>query len=577
MKKAIAILLTVCTVLICLSACGGKNDPNDPNQGVWKATTGEMFGLSMDVEELFGQGFTIELKANGKCALNVDGKKANGTWTLNDGAFTVKGGGIDEKGRLENGKLTLENVMGMGLTLIFEKEGGYPGGTVVDDPIGNGGTPPISDEPIADETTELQRRWNGTWYGFMYVEWGTGKYDNPLPPPGDMYMVVDIDADGKGTFTIYDHVLDEFMTTECYADEYGIYAEEGTCDYAYGLKPPQAYEWTLRPSSDESDLIETYASFIDYHEDEFRFSIYFKPWGDDWQLERGDGGVLPPGLNEYLEKIRNGEPSPFDGGSVGDDIPSAPVISTEPGLADVVVGLTFDELNVAIEAFGLKREVTTHNDVAAYLGVPGKKDDNHSSDRFSVSWYASDKGYVTVFFDKATGFYTSWSYSGYGRPDGWVEGFVPAAVPPAVKAALEAAAAAGDGGPISYVVDGVTITATLPAAGWSHMSYSSDYLYIYNVPDASKAYSNDPRISLRIKDNAEIFDFYLKEFENLKNIGGRTIGGIQMTGRTYKYVGMEWIEYIGKISDTRFVSIKISKIDVDNGEGKTVMDSIMFK
>ena len=126
MKKAISVFMAI-LLIFCLTACGAKVDPNDPNQGLWKAKTGEMFGISIDVEDFFGKGFTIELQSKGKCALIVDGDKANGTWTLNNGAFTVKGGGLDCQGRLENGKLTLEDVLGMGLTLIFEKEGGSSG------------------------------------------------------------------------------------------------------------------------------------------------------------------------------------------------------------------------------------------------------------------------------------------------------------------------------------------------------------------------------------------------------------------------------------------------------------------
>jgi hypothetical protein len=124
MKKIISITITI-LLLAGITACSDKSGASDdPNLGVWKAVTGEMFGLSMKVEEYFGKGFTIELKAKDKCALNIDGEKANGTWTLNNGAFTVKGGGLDCAGRLENGTLTLENVLGMGMTLVFEKEGG---------------------------------------------------------------------------------------------------------------------------------------------------------------------------------------------------------------------------------------------------------------------------------------------------------------------------------------------------------------------------------------------------------------------------------------------------------------------
>lgn len=124
----IALMMIICSIT--LVACG-KNDTasDDPNLGIWNATTGEMMGISMGVTDFFGEGFSIELKSGGKCKLTVDGEKANGKWTLENGAFTVKGGGIDCAGTLENGKIILDDVLGRGLTLIFEKEGGPPAGT----------------------------------------------------------------------------------------------------------------------------------------------------------------------------------------------------------------------------------------------------------------------------------------------------------------------------------------------------------------------------------------------------------------------------------------------------------------
>ena len=50
-----------------------------------------------------------------------------------------------------------------------------------------------------------------------------------------------------------------------------------------------------------------------------------------------------------------------------------------------------------------------------------------------------------------------------------------------------------------------------------------------------------------------------------------------MKGRTYKNIGMEWIEYIGVAKTGHAVSILISKIDISSGEGKAVLDSIKFK
>lgn len=124
MSKKILGLLLVTALTICMfTACGGGTvDPNDPNQGLWTATTAEASGIEMPVGDMFGSGFTIELQDKGKCTLTVDGETANGKWTLDDdGNFTLSGGGIDASGTLTDGAMTLENVMDMGVDLTLTK------------------------------------------------------------------------------------------------------------------------------------------------------------------------------------------------------------------------------------------------------------------------------------------------------------------------------------------------------------------------------------------------------------------------------------------------------------------------
>jgi hypothetical protein len=131
MKKILLLIIFIIGI-IALAGCGGSSGgSDDPNLGVWKGVSMEMAGIfddepiALDINDAYEKGFTIELKSNGKCALNVDGSKANGTYTLENGVFAVKGGGLDCTGRLENGKLILNNVVLDGVTIVFEKEGGY--------------------------------------------------------------------------------------------------------------------------------------------------------------------------------------------------------------------------------------------------------------------------------------------------------------------------------------------------------------------------------------------------------------------------------------------------------------------
>ena len=117
-------LVVIIAVVLGVVLLGGKgNNSSDPNLGVWTAVSAEMSGVSVDVSDLFSNGFSIELKAKGKCTFSVDGVSANGKWSLDGSEIHVEGGGVDCDGTLQNGRLVLENVMGTGVKLTFTKDG----------------------------------------------------------------------------------------------------------------------------------------------------------------------------------------------------------------------------------------------------------------------------------------------------------------------------------------------------------------------------------------------------------------------------------------------------------------------
>ncbi len=118
MKKILSCLLAMLLLLTCVGCSGGKDD-DDPNLGLYTAKTAEYSGVTLNVDQFFKEGFTIELKSGGKCKLTADGETANGKWTLDGTAFTVKGGGIDCDGTLENGVIHL-NYDGVVFNLVNE-------------------------------------------------------------------------------------------------------------------------------------------------------------------------------------------------------------------------------------------------------------------------------------------------------------------------------------------------------------------------------------------------------------------------------------------------------------------------
>ncbi len=122
MKKVASIILAL-LMLVSLAACGSSDvSSDDPNVGMWTAVSASMLGITTDIDEVFDQGASLELKANGKYVLTLDGENGNGKWTYEDGGLAFTSSEFDFYGSVESDILTLENLMDTGLSINFEKE-----------------------------------------------------------------------------------------------------------------------------------------------------------------------------------------------------------------------------------------------------------------------------------------------------------------------------------------------------------------------------------------------------------------------------------------------------------------------
>ena len=150
MKKINGILLVLLSIaMVVLIGCAGSVGEDDPNLGVYKAKSAEMSGFKVSVEEVFEDGFIIELKKNGKAHLEADGEDGgNIKWTLEGDKFHAEGGGAVLDGTLSNGEMVLENVMDSGMTLYLECD-------EIVALTGNNKKPDEADE--TDETDETQK------------------------------------------------------------------------------------------------------------------------------------------------------------------------------------------------------------------------------------------------------------------------------------------------------------------------------------------------------------------------------------------------------------------------------------
>lgn len=127
MKKITAIILSF-LMLINLTACGSKSaKSDDPNVGMWIAVSTSMMGFTDDIKEVFDEEISIDLKDNGKFEMMLEGEKFKGKWTYDGSDLVLSHRDVEFSGTIENGILTLINMMDIGLDIVFEKAGGYSG------------------------------------------------------------------------------------------------------------------------------------------------------------------------------------------------------------------------------------------------------------------------------------------------------------------------------------------------------------------------------------------------------------------------------------------------------------------
>ena len=214
MKKtifAVVIIAVLCT-LLCLAGCGGKNSEPDPNAGLYKAVSAEMFGVEMSAEEaLDGSEFTIELMNGGKAKFNYDGKSYSMKWTLDGTTFNAKGGGAELNGTLSGGVLQIKNMMDMGVNVKLVNEE-LAAAAPAEEPAESEEAPEEEEENILMNGTRIffQNTLETEIQG-LYISngdtWGDPVNDEDIPAGGNTILDISVLSDGPGTYDV--GIIDE--------------------------------------------------------------------------------------------------------------------------------------------------------------------------------------------------------------------------------------------------------------------------------------------------------------------------------------------------------------------------------
>ncbi len=459
-------------------------------------------------------------------------------------------------------------------------------------PAASAAAPQPTEAPAAT-TVSPADWWNGKWYGWLTFYEGYGSYADWEDMILDSVVEIDYNA---GTFKLWGYQQDD--------DEPLI---DATVEFVEGTTPVGAMvstggislmadlsygDWVVDPGDSSVVTFDHMIEIIDmYHETEadgYVCLLYLRPWGMLWDDVPGNStedmpyiDMMPNHYDWYLEQLglaSAAAPQPTEA-------PAATAANNpgngEPyGSSDGVIphdklAALYRWLNDMDSAF---RRALTFDDLSNAVGKAGFDKQDGDGKYHAAYWYDGEKYYVTVtFYANADGTWgvgsitTGLSSSEYNAAD--ISGFPAvgnraAGSSPVQSVTLETK--------IGFSGPAVAVTASVPTENWFAKVQSSSIRY-NNAPTESAVNSNSPGIRIECKESLEKIDFYKDSFENLVELGSRTIGGIPMQGRSYKNIGMEWIEYYGEVAEGVWASIKLTGLDPYAGsEADAILGSITF-
>ena len=491
------------------------------------------------------------------------------------------------------------------IKVTFEQLFGKKNGTITIDPAtlsretsadSTGSTDTTLPAPTGDALLDW---WNGAWYGWWTMTGCSGAYESMAGKWWDACAVIDIGLDYTGTVTIWDEDYsraDPMSQATVTLNSAGV-GEHGTVMSESGYftnLPLEHADWIVDPAinsrfPDVENMI-CIEGWYEDGEDEFYYEVYLRPWGqlwddfaadypddipyyyDDWYLPLVEAGSAMP-------DVVGGEAVPSGSGGTdamtqtpnSADAPAAPTTANVSGGDGIVTEEQVQKGYVWMNEVNNNIFDATYDDIVAYFGVEGQFVKEEYSDHMKSNyryykWISNenDSHFLYVNFrEKTPGVYTvsAFNTSGFSGEEAIAKYLdtVKAEAAEANKAASANAEMKDFSVEIAQFAKDdvkVKIMTKIPVSGWS-----------FDDGKRSLVENDDPTafgagaIQFEVRAKVEDFDYYKDSFENYQDIEDRVIGGITFHGRTYKYIGYEWIQYIAQLDDSRALSIGLRNLD----------------
>ena len=469
----------------------------------------------------------------------------------------------------------------------FEELLGSKKGTITIDPTTlsretAADTEPGASLPAATTGDALLDWWNGAWYGWWKMTGCSGSYESMEGQWWDVCGEIAIGADYTGSVTLWDEdytrtdpmALASVSLNEAGTGEHGTVMSEGGWFTDTALAHA---DWIVDPGLlDYDDLIWIDGDY-ENGDNAFHYDIYLRPWGLYWE-DMEESGYPYRYTDWYLPLIDAGMPMPD---AIGEEPSndfnphdSAPLTQTDAAASGGDGIVTEEQVQ---KGYVWMNEVNnnifdaTYKDIVAYFGVEGQFVKEEYSDHMKANyryykWISKDDDshFIYVNFKenesgvyKVSAFNTS-GFSGTEAIEKYLD-IVKAEAAEANKAASANAEMKDFSVEIAQFAKDdvkVKIMTKIPVSGWS-FDDSGRCLVENDDPTAFGAGA----IRFEVRTNVEDFDYYKDKFENYQDIEDRVIGGITFRGRTYKYIGYNWIQYVAQIDDGRALSIGLTKLE----------------
>ena len=579
MKKILSLALAL-MMLLALGACGSKGGgtSDDPNLG--KYIGAEFSGDGSQwflLDEIYDEGESyIELKSGGKGVFCLGGDATDIKWELkSDGSLKLTRDSLESSGTLQDGVITLTDLWGSAVTVTFIK----------------------GDGASSTEKTDnaLLDWWNGDWYGWWKMTGCAGDYEEMEGAWWDICGTIDIGSDMTGTVRLWD---EDYSRDSLMAKVNVSLSTSGTGEHGTMMSEDGQFtdiylehaDWIVDPGlMDFEDLIRI-DGYYENGDDEFYYEIYLRPWGIEW--DDVDADSLPSRYEDwYLPLIRAGKPMPdtigagvpTDGGDTGTAASSTN--SNAPGGTGLVTEEQVQKGYVWMSKVANNIFQTTYEEMVDYFGVEGEFVKEEYSDHMKLNyryykWISEDdpNHFVYVnFAEEEPGVFTVSAFNSSGfsaseAADQYLD-TVKAEAAEANKASTANAEMKDFSETIAQFAHdevSVKITTKIPTSGWS-FDEGKRCLVENDDPTAFGAGS----IQFEVRPKVDDFDYYKDDFENYQDIDDRVIGGVTFHGRTYKYIGYDWIQYVAQIDDGRALSIGLRNMDCVPGTMPDVILSNM--